>query len=149
MGLIPIIDNSMKHSRQIPLQHKILFGYIILMAIITSMVAVLFHERNRVEAIETEAIAIRQIRRDGNTILHQISVLAFTARQPSLGRRRTWPNTGNSACVRTPCCGRYIVRILSVRGILTRSETCWQARSFTYTRSCGCPGNRTVPIIFC
>ncbi len=67
----------MKHSRQIPLQHKILFGYIILMAIITSMVAVLFHERNRVEAIETEAIAIRQIRRDGNTILHQISVLAF------------------------------------------------------------------------
>lgn len=59
------------------MQHKILFGYIILMAIITSMVAVLFHERNRVEAIETEAIAIRQIRRDGNTILHQISVLAF------------------------------------------------------------------------
>ncbi|MBU8972723.1 MULTISPECIES: hybrid sensor histidine kinase/response regulator [Bacteroides] len=67
----------MKYSRQIPLQHKILFGYIILVAIITSMVAVLFHERNRVEAIETEAVAIRQIRRDGNTILHQISVLAF------------------------------------------------------------------------
>lgn len=59
------------------MQHKILFGYIILVAIITSMVAVLFHERNRVEAIETEAITIRQIRRDGNTILHQISVLAF------------------------------------------------------------------------
>lgn len=59
------------------MQHKILFGYIILVAIITSMVAVLFHERNRVEAIETEAVAIRQIRRDGNTILHQISVLAF------------------------------------------------------------------------
>lgn len=59
------------------MQHKILFGYIILVAIITSMVAVLFHERNRVEAIETEAVAIRQIRRDENTILHQISVLAF------------------------------------------------------------------------
>ena len=59
------------------MQHKILFGYIILVAIITSMVAVLFHERNRVEALETEAVAIRQIRRDGNTILHQISVLAF------------------------------------------------------------------------
>lgn len=59
------------------MQHKILFGYIILVAIITSMVAVLFHERNRVEAIETKAVAIRQIRRDGNTILHQISVLAF------------------------------------------------------------------------
>ena len=59
------------------MQHKILFGYIILVAIITSMVAVLFHERNRVEAIETEAVAIRQIRRDGNTILHQISVLAY------------------------------------------------------------------------
>lgn len=67
----------MKHSRQIPLQHKILFEYIILMAIITSMVAVLFHGHNRVEAIETETVAIRQIRRDGNTILHQISVLAF------------------------------------------------------------------------
>lgn len=59
------------------MQHKILFGYIILMAIITSMVAVLFHKRNRVEAIKTEVVAIRQIRRDENTILHQISILAF------------------------------------------------------------------------
>lgn len=41
------------------------------------MVAVLFHGHNRVEAIETKTVATRQIRRDGNTILHQISVLAF------------------------------------------------------------------------
>ena len=47
------------------------------MAIIASMVTVLLHERNRVEAIDTEAVAISQIRRDGNTILRQISVLAF------------------------------------------------------------------------
>ena len=82
------------------MQHKILFGYIILMAIITSMVAVLFHERNRVEAIKTEAVTIRQIRRDGNTILHLISVLAFHGGQPPSGRKSIWSNTGK-LCLRT------------------------------------------------
>ncbi|MFK2482190.1 MULTISPECIES: hypothetical protein [Bacteroides] len=98
------------------------------MAIITSMVAVLFHERNRVEAIKTEAVTIRQIQRDGNTILHLISVLAFHGGQPSSGRKSIWSNTGNSACVQTPCCGRCMVRNLSVKGISICSEACRQAR---------------------
>lgn len=131
------------------MQHKILFGYIILMAIITSMVAVLFHERNRVEAIKTEAVTIRQIRRDGNTILHLISVLAFHGGQPSSGRKSIWSNTGK-LCLRTDSLlwtmhGTEFVRkghIDMLRGLQASKEA-------TYTRACGCLSNRTVPMIFC
>lgn len=63
-------------QKKILLQHKILIGYIVLLAIITGMVAVLFHERSRVNAIESETVAIRQVRRDANTIQRHISVLA-------------------------------------------------------------------------
>lgn len=137
----------MKHSRQIPLQHKILFGYIILMAII-SMVAVLFHERNRVEAIKTEVIAIRQIRCGENTILHQISILVFhgetanswteeeLAKYREL-RRRTdfllWAMHG--------------AEFLRQGHINTLRELLASKRATT--RSCGCPSNRIVPTIFC
>lgn len=63
-------------QRKILLQHKVLIGYLALMAIITGMVAVLFHERSRVAEIESETVAIRRVHRDANTIQRHISVLA-------------------------------------------------------------------------
>lgn len=43
---------------KILLQHKIFVGYILLMAIIGSMVAIVLHERNRVQKIEDKSITI-------------------------------------------------------------------------------------------
>lgn len=63
-------------KRKILLQHKILAGYIILSIVITGMVSILFHECSRVAKIESEALAIRQVRNDANAILYHISILA-------------------------------------------------------------------------
>lgn len=52
---------------KILLQHKIFIGYFLLMAIIGSMVAIVLHERNRVQKIENESIAIFQTQYDINT----------------------------------------------------------------------------------
>ncbi|UVR25567.1 ATP-binding protein [Parabacteroides distasonis] len=62
--------------RHITLQHKILFGYVILTAVIVSMVAVLFHERKRVQEIESESNAIGKIQNCVNTAHRQITILA-------------------------------------------------------------------------
>lgn len=59
------------------LQHKILLGYILLIVIIGCMVAVLFHERDRVRKIEEETNAIRQVRLDINSIHNHIVDLAM------------------------------------------------------------------------
>lgn len=42
---------------KILLQHKIFIGYFLLMVIIGSMVAIILHERNRVQKIEVESIS--------------------------------------------------------------------------------------------
>lgn len=43
---------------KILLQHKTFVGYILLMAIIGSMVVIVLHERNRVQKIEDKSITI-------------------------------------------------------------------------------------------
>ena len=58
------------------LKNKILGGYIILMAVIASMVAILIHERERIKKIEAESAEIRQVRRDINTAHSHITRLA-------------------------------------------------------------------------
>ena len=58
------------------LQHKIIFSFVLLMAIIGSMVAVLLHERNRVMAIEDDMQAIHEVQHNGNTVLRYITILA-------------------------------------------------------------------------
>lgn len=58
------------------IQHKILFGYFISVAVIASMAAVLLYERKRVQEIEDETMAIRQVKHDGNIILRHITILA-------------------------------------------------------------------------
>lgn len=58
------------------LQQKILLGYIILIAVIGSMAAIMFHERNRVQDIESEITEIREANRTINTAHRHITVLA-------------------------------------------------------------------------
>ena len=63
-------------NRNIPLQAKILFGYMMLMAVIISMAAILFHEHARLRKIEADTYEIRQARRDISEIHRNITVLA-------------------------------------------------------------------------
>lgn len=46
---------------KLSLQHRILIGYIILIAVIGSMAAILFYERNRVQNIEMFISGIRNV----------------------------------------------------------------------------------------
>lgn len=65
-----------KIEKDMSIQHKILFGYFISVAVIASMAAVLLYERKQVQEIEDETMAIRQVKRDGNIILRHITILA-------------------------------------------------------------------------
>ena len=56
----------------------LLFGYIILMAVIGSMVAILVHERGRMREIEMESVEIREIRQDISTAHLYITGLAIS-----------------------------------------------------------------------
>lgn len=58
------------------LQHKILFGYIILIAVIGSMAAIMLHERGRVHKIEEEITEIREANQTINAAHRYITVLA-------------------------------------------------------------------------
>ena len=58
------------------LQHRILLGYIILIAVIGSMAAIMFHERNRVDKIEEDMIEIREANQTINAAHRHITVLA-------------------------------------------------------------------------
>ena len=67
----------MKYRNKIPLQFKILFGYMILLAVIGSMAATLLHERNRVVGIESEMKRIHRVQHDVNTAHRYITLLAM------------------------------------------------------------------------
>lgn len=56
--------------------HKILLGYVILIAVIGSMVAIMFHERNRVHKIEEETTEIREANQTINAAHRHITILA-------------------------------------------------------------------------
>ena len=60
---------------KILLQHKIFIGYFILMVIIGSMVAIILHERNRVQKIEVESISIFQTQHNINTAHRYVTAL--------------------------------------------------------------------------
>lgn len=59
-----------------PLQLKILFGYLILMAVIGSMAAILLYERQRMREIEAETREIRTVRQEINLAHRHITELA-------------------------------------------------------------------------
>lgn len=58
------------------LQHKIFVGYFFFMAIIGSMVAIVLHERSRVEDIENESLVLYQTQRNINTAHSYVTMLA-------------------------------------------------------------------------
>lgn len=58
------------------LQTKILAGYLVLVAVICSMAAILVHERGRMREIEAEAGEIQEIRRDITVAQRSITTLA-------------------------------------------------------------------------
>ena len=62
------------------LQHRILFGYIILIAVIGSMAAMMFYERNRVQNIEMFISDIRNVEQIITTVYNHRNLLtAFQA----------------------------------------------------------------------
>lgn len=60
---------------KILLQHKIFVGYFLFIAIIGSMVAIVLHERRRIQKIENESIAIFQTQHNINTTHRYITTL--------------------------------------------------------------------------
>ena len=60
----------------ISLHKKILFGYVILVAVIGSMTAILVFDRARISEIEKEGTEIRAVRRDINAVHRRITELA-------------------------------------------------------------------------
>lgn len=58
------------------LQHRILFGYIILIAVIGSMAATILYERDRIHKIELETTQIREANQTINAAHRHITVLA-------------------------------------------------------------------------
>ena len=59
---------------KLSLQHRILIGYTILIAVIGSMAAILFYERNRVQNLESEITEIREANRTINAAHRHITV---------------------------------------------------------------------------
>lgn len=65
------------------LQHRILIGYIILIAVIGSMAAIMFYERNRVQNIEMFISVIRNVEQITATVYNHRNLLtAFQADFP-------------------------------------------------------------------
>lgn len=62
--------------KQVSLQHKIFFGYLILVAIIGSMVAIILREREQMREIEVETLDIWELRQSINTVHRHLAVLA-------------------------------------------------------------------------
>ena len=60
------------------LRLKILFGYVILMAVIGSMTVILMHERERMQVFESGSIEIHKIRQKINTVHLYITRLAIS-----------------------------------------------------------------------
>lgn len=58
-------------------QHKILFGYLILITVLGGVVAILIHERDRFREIEIETVKIRLVRLDINKAHRRITGLAI------------------------------------------------------------------------
>ena len=67
---------ELEERMKLLLQHKIVAGYLLLMAVIGCMVAIVLHERKRVSEIERESITIFQTQSNISTTHRHITVLA-------------------------------------------------------------------------
>lgn len=113
------------------LQHKIFVGYFLLMAIIGSMVAIVLHERSRVQKIEDESIAIFQTQHDINTAHRYVTALVTYGEsvmvwnnEDSLAYRERRVRTDSMLQVLRTQCGDFIqpVQIDSLRTLLAAKE---------------------------
>lgn len=93
---------------KILLQHKIFIGYFLLMAIIGSMVAIVLHERSRVQKIENESIAIFQTQHNINTTHRYVTTLVTMVNPSWYGMMRILGLTGNDVYGLIPCCKHYV-----------------------------------------
>lgn len=62
--------------KKIPLLQKILTGYLVLVAVIGSMVAIILYEREQMRGIEAETLEIWELRQSINTVHRHLAVLA-------------------------------------------------------------------------
>ncbi len=88
---------------KILLQHKIFIGYFLLMAIIGSMVAIVLHERSRVQKIENESIAIFQTQHNINTTHRYVTTLVTYGESVMV-----WNDEDSGAYGLIPCCKHYV-----------------------------------------
>lgn len=86
------------------MQFKILTGYVILMAVIGSMAAILMHEHKRIREIEAGTETIRQVRRDISDAHRRITRLALLGEGKPAGTKRTAAITMPNSCAPTACC---------------------------------------------
>lgn len=116
---------------KILLQHKIFVGYFLLMAIIGSMVAIVLHERNRVQKIEDESITIFQIQHDINTAHRYVTILVTYGEsvlvwdnEDILAYRKRRVQTDSMLQVLRVQCEEFIrpAQIDSLRTLLTAKE---------------------------
>lgn len=114
------------------LQHKILFGYLILVAVIGSMAAILVHERQHMREIEAETADIRRVRRDINTVHRHITELATQGESviaweetDYTAYRRNRLHTDSLLQVMKGSCGNFVrpEQIDTLRSLLEAKET--------------------------
>ena len=116
---------------KILLQHKIFIGYFLLMVIIGSMVAIILHERNRVQKIEVESISIFQTQHNINTahryvtalVTYGESVLVWDNEDTLAYRKRRVQTDSMLQALRVQC-EEFIlpIRIDSLRTLLAAKE---------------------------
>lgn len=115
----------------ISLRIKIISGYLILLAVIGSMVAILLHERKRIKEIKTESAEIRQVRRDINAAHRHITQLA-TLGESVIGWEKADSTRYHALRLRTdsllltlkPHCTAYVrpTQIDTLRSLLAEKE---------------------------
>lgn len=117
---------------RIPLSIKILFGYIILVAVISCMAAILIHERQRIHNIENKTLEIKRIRQDVNGIYHHIAKLAILGEGIIDWRKNDYQNyqaerlhVDSLLQAMKPYCINYVQpqQIDSLRTLLENKET--------------------------
>lgn len=86
------------------MQFKILTGYVILMAVIGSMAAILMHEHKRIREIEAGTETIRQVRRDISDAHRRITRLALLGEGVVGWDETTAAITMPNSCAPTACC---------------------------------------------
>lgn len=80
------------------MQTKIIAGYLILLAVIGSMIAILLHERKKMHDIANGTAEIREIRNEVNAIRRHIVGIALLGESASDGTARTSQHTRTGAC---------------------------------------------------